>query len=159
MRHVVGSIRRDGEGEPNRAKEQGDEEASEKSLENEATSGFPYPEDGGLAPSWPAGAVQERKPSTTRWGMHLFATPPSEREVRSSWAVTPPRPFSLLDSKLQRLEWRNPRSSGRRPIHFPIPPNVPPIGTRPAFRTRCEYRSGGSMDVSTDLRTSRRVRF
>ena len=32
----------------------------------------------------------------------------------------------------------NPRSSGDRPIHFPIPPNVPPIGTRPACRARCE---------------------
>ena len=51
-----------------------------------------------------------------------------------------------------------PRPSGRRPIRFPTPPNVPASGTRGAFRNRCEYRSGGSMDVSTDLRTSRRVR-
>jgi len=45
--------------------------------------------------------------------------------------ATPGRPFSLLDSKLQRREWPHPRSTARRPIRFPIPPNVParPIGT------------------------------
>src|ERR1022692_3290962 len=52
-----------------------------------------------------------------------------------------------LDSKLQRVSHVHPRPSGRRPIHVPIPPNVPPMGTGPAFRTRCEYRSNGSMDV------------
>src|ERR1017187_985447 len=34
------------------------------------------------------------------------------------------------------------RPSGRRTIHFPILPNVLPMGTRPVFRTPCEYRTG-----------------
>ena len=62
----------------------------------------------------------------------------------------PPGP---LDSKRQRVERPSPKSSGRRPIRVPIPPNVPPIGTRPTFRTRCEYRVWGSREVSADLRT------
>src|SRR5579871_869855 len=50
------------------------------------------------------------------------------------------RQFSLLDSRLASLEWPNPRSSGLRPIHVPIPPNVPPIGTR-TFRWRFQLGS------------------
>src|ERR1035441_8226055 len=60
---------------------------------------------------------------------------------------TQPCRKDTLDSKLQRVSHVHPRPSGRRPIHVPIPPNVPPMGTGPAFRTRCEYSSNGSMDV------------
>ena len=53
------------------------------------------------------------------------------------------------------------RPIGRRCIHVPILPNAPTIlskRTRQTFRTPCEYRGRGSVDVSTDIRTSRGVR-
>jgi hypothetical protein len=72
-----------------------------------------------------------------------------------------PPSLSLRNSKFQRGSWSglSPKSSGRRNTRFPISPNVLPIRTQPEFRTPCEYRAGGSTDVSRDLRTSRRVRF
>ena len=66
------------------------------------------------------------------------------------------RSLKLLDWKSRCVEC--PGSSGHRPIHSPIPPNVHPSRTRPACRTRCEYRNLGSIEVLAALRTSRRTR-
>ena len=73
----------------------------------------------------------------------------SRYRARTGPAEPPTQPCrkDTLDSKLQRVSHVHPRPSGRRPIHVPIPPNVPPMGTGPAFRTRCEYSSNGSMHV------------
>ena len=89
------------------------------------------------------------------------ARPSSRRGPRTRRTRRHGRRFSPLDSRFHEMEWCDPRSSGRRPIPFPIPPNVraPPIATQPLSRTPGECRNGRLADVSTNRRTSRPVCF